>query len=177
MRFSKVFEGFADWWKAQLEKPITDYTIRITSHLKRHPEATLAEARGHKPKALPPLVLEEFLPEGIAPEVEVPPIYRVSYGLKAVPIHHEYYGFLLQVWSDDADYLRELDQKLEDLFVKLTEKWVGYKESEWWNFGMIGYEPPQEMFLRDPSLVDTWEWRVEKKGMILDLEKGDLSSV
>jgi hypothetical protein len=47
-RFSKSYVGFDDW--SEKTARTTAYQRRIISYLRNHPDATLAEARGHRAK-------------------------------------------------------------------------------------------------------------------------------
>ena len=45
--FSRMFESFVDWFRTSRSPKLSPYARRIASYMKRHPTATLKEARGH----------------------------------------------------------------------------------------------------------------------------------
>ncbi len=141
VRFSKLFETYQDWLKEYLTRPTTRYGIRIWSYMQRNPEATLVEAGGHKPKVLPPSVLEVLPSEGIAREGEVPPtMFRTTFVLK-LPVSHRWKVMRRHIWSKESVNVdSELDRFLEKCGAYVHSKAYAVESG-----GEVGIEDNAEM--------------------------------
>lgn len=119
----------------------------------------------------------KYIPIKYKRDISAPPkrrkmIYRVSFAVNGVPIHHKYLGFLLQAFYVDKEFLRLHMRELKDKLIKLTEEYLHYRKSEWWFNFSIGTEYPTEISDTIFSLSGTWLFQVEKDGSIIHSETG-----
>lgn len=109
-------------------------------------------------------------------------LFRVSLILNDVPIHSKpfqrnYLGFRLQAFSTNEKLLRSKMSHLRSLLIELVEKYIGYRNSEWWfsDSTYIGYEYPVLMSVSNPYFLNNrWIFRVEKEGREIKSGSGNL---
>ena len=95
--------------------------------------------------------------------------FRYSYGIKwldsseellaIIPVHHKYYGALIQAWSFSTDVLDESRERLKQTLLDGLGDFLGYPEGEWW-FVVDSGEGVQEVPV-EKRLSDRFEWRIE----------------
>ena len=144
--FSHLFSTFKEWQEAP-KKRTTKYEERIKRYMEKHPGATLAEARGHRPKTM----------------------YRTAFGIKQMPLNHKYYGVVFYAWSNEALNNFAID-RLYDLFRKELADYLGYGEGEWWF--SIFEQANYEMRYR-PELIGKWRFKVDYRGVTRFERQGD----
>lgn len=110
--------------------------------------------------------------------IKPPQRWRISIGLKAIPIHKNYYGFLLQAWSHDVDFLQDLidSDKFENFFVKQLEDFLGYPEIDWWFEPFFGIEDPEVGEWSD-EVMEKWQFRAELRGLVVFFNEGDMDEI
>lgn len=154
------------------------YFKRIRAAHKKHPEWTLKECRGHKPK--------EKIMYRISVAINAPVLMRDEDDFrKDVPCKNRYFGFLYQEWRTDKDgfnmgdaektLLKYMDRVLYALsngMLSLPTR--GYGISEFWFDYEIGFENPTEV-VYDEDLKDTYILVTEEDdGSIMFKETGGL---
>jgi len=102
---------------------------------------------------------------------ELDTIYRVSYIIRDIPVHsrplkRNYLGFRLQAFSYDAEYLLQNHRHLKQLLVEETNKYLGFKVFENFNWNhRIGIEKPTHiMIINAKRFNNVWIFRVEQEG-------------
>lgn len=121
IRFSTKYKTFEDWyapWRELKRSTGYKYNQRIIKYVREHPEATLAEARGHKER------------ESVKREREVN--YRMTAAINGLPINNQWHNFSVTVITADPDSV-DIEAKL----FKYIKGQIGYAEDEyfpsWWN--------------------------------------------
>lgn len=108
-------------------------------------------------------------------------IFRVSLAIKNVPLHSTpqkpvYYGFLIQAWSLNLEYLRS---KLSGLKSKMLELMREHLISQNYVDDLKGYvsvEYPVEI-IGNESLNHVWRFKVEKNGVVIDDAEGNIENL
>jgi hypothetical protein len=108
-------------------------------------------------------------------------LYRVSIAIKNVPLHSTsqkpiYYGFLIQAWSINPEYLRG---KIHGLKVKMFELMKGHLISNAYVDDLRGelhIESPVEIS-GNPNFNNIWRFKVEKNGTVIDDAEGNLEQL
>ena len=91
---------------------------------------------------------------------------------------NDYYGFLIEMWSDIPNDHTELAEPLKDRFLELIHEWLGYSVDEWITplNGEPYYVPP--MPSTDNNLNQTWTFSVEDdSGFVIWSRSGELDDL
>lgn len=108
-------------------------------------------------------------------------IYRVSLAIKNVPLHSTsqkpiYYGFLMQAWSSNLEYLRDKIYGLKTKMFELMRKYlisIAYVDDL---KGELHIESPVEIS-GSQSLNHIWRFKVEKNGTVIDDAEGNIEQL
>lgn len=113
-------------------------------------------------------------------------LYRVSLAIKGVngigvPLHSSltkpiYYGFLMQAWSFNSEYLRGKIHGLKTEMFKLMKKHLisnAYVDDL---RGEIHIENPVEI-VSNPNFNNVWRYKVERNGTVIDDAEGNLEQL
>ena len=112
---------------------------------------------------------------------EINKILRVSLAIKNIPLHSTsqkpiYYGFLIQAWVNNRDYLNSkisgLKRKMFDLMRKhlISQNYIDDLK------GYVSVEYPVEIS-GDISLNHIWRFKVEKNGSVIDGAEGNIETL
>jgi len=95
-------------------------------------------------------------------------MYRTAFGIKQMPVNHKYYGVTFYVWTREPLDAAEINN-MYSVFCTNLANYLGYSSAEWWFsiFEQTNFEMNME-----PRVIDTWRFKVDKRGVTLYVRDG-----
>jgi hypothetical protein len=137
MRFSKKYATIGEWLKKVEGLKETPYQKRVIRYYAKHPYATLAETRGHKPKA--EIEVLEWAPVELV-------MYRTSFVVK-IPVAHRWKVMRRQIFSREPVLIGLELQKYLRVCGDFIHSHAYIQES-----AEVGIEENQEMPMNEADL-------------------------